>query len=229
MRGQQNSISCRLGRRPVKEGLLHQLKVQGWVDKSASRPIKAMKGKLTIGTWNIRTLYAAGKLDVLKEKMKNYQWDILGLNEARWTKSGEINGVGMIWAGHEERHENGVGFLLRQKARRSLLGYNPVSPRVIAARFSAMPFSITVIQVCAPTSMSTDEGIYNFYGKLEVLNDSQKKDIKVMMGDWNAKVVSNRKGWETIILDMERETNEVEGCLILHCNIIYIKYIYIYM
>ena len=200
MRGKHNSISCRLGRRPVKEGPRPQLKVQGWVEKSATRPMKSVKEKLTIGTWNVRTLYATGKLDLLREEMKNYQWDILGLSEVRWTKSGEINGAEMIWAGHEERHENGVGFLLSQKARKSLLGYNPVSPRVIVARFSAKPFNISVIQVYAATSMSSEEEINDFYGELEeVLNDSPKKDIKVIMGDWNAKVGTDREGWETVM------------------------------
>ena len=112
MRGKHNSISCRLGRRPVKEGPCPQLKVQIWVEKLATRPMKSVKEKLTVGTWNVRTIYAAGKLDRLREEMKNYQWDILGLSKVRWTKSGEINGAEMIWDGNEERHENGVGILL---------------------------------------------------------------------------------------------------------------------
>ena len=77
--------------------------------------MKPVKENLTIGTRNARTLNAAGKLDVLKEEMKNYQWDILGLSEVRWIKSGEINGAEMVWAGHEAQHENGVGFLLSRK------------------------------------------------------------------------------------------------------------------
>ena len=200
MRGQHNSISCRLGRRPVKEGPHPQLKVHGWGEKLATRPMKPVKKRLTIGTWNVRTLYAAGKLDLLKEEMKNCEWDILGLSEVRWTKSGEINGAELVWAGHEAQHENGVGFLLSQKARRSLLGYNPVSPRVIATRFSAKPLNITVIQVYAPTLMSSNEDIDDFYGELdEVLNDSPNKDIKVIMGDWNAKIGRDRDGWEKVM------------------------------
>ena len=81
MRGQDNSISCRLGRHPVTEGPHPQLKVQGWVEKLATRPMKPVKKRLTIGTWNVRTLYAAGKLDLLREEMKNYQWDMFGLSE----------------------------------------------------------------------------------------------------------------------------------------------------
>ena len=105
-----------------------------------------------------------------------------------------------VWAGHEAQHENGVGFLLSQKARRSFMGYNPVSPRVIAARFSAKPLNITVIQVYTPTAMSSNEDIDDFYGELEeVLNDSPKKDIKVIMGDWNAKIGRDRDGWGTVM------------------------------
>ena len=89
--------------------------------------MKSMKEKVNVGTLNVRTLYAAGKLDLLIKELKHYRWDILGFSEVRWTKSGEINGAEMTWAGHEVRHENGVAFLLSQKARRALLGYNPVS------------------------------------------------------------------------------------------------------
>ena len=88
--------------------------------------------------------------------------------------------------------------MLSQKARRSLQGYNPVSPRVITARFSAKPLNITVIQVYAPTSMSSNKDIDDFYGELEeVLNDSPKKDINVIMGEWNAKIGRDLDGWET--------------------------------
>ena len=86
MRRQHISISCRLGHRLVKENPRPQLKVQGWVEKFATRPMKPVKENLTIGTWNVRILSAAGKLDLLKEEMQDYQWDILGLNEVRWAK-----------------------------------------------------------------------------------------------------------------------------------------------
>ena len=75
-----------------------------------------------------------------------------------------------------------------------------MSPRVIAARFSTEPLNITVTNMNALTSMSSDEDIGDFYGELqEVLNDSPKKDIKVRMGDWNAKTGKDRVGWETVM------------------------------
>ena len=39
------------------------------------------RDNITIGTWNTRTLRAAGKLQELTHKMDRYGWNILGLCE----------------------------------------------------------------------------------------------------------------------------------------------------
>ena len=44
---------------------------------------------ITIGTWNTRTLRAAGKLQEVTHEMDRYRWNILGLCEMRWTNFGE--------------------------------------------------------------------------------------------------------------------------------------------
>ena len=44
---------------------------------------------ITIGTWNTRTLRAAGKLQELTHEMDRYRWNILGLCEMRWKNFGE--------------------------------------------------------------------------------------------------------------------------------------------
>ena len=162
--------------------------------------MKIARNILTVGTWNVRTLHAAGKLELLKDEMKNYRWDILGLSEMRWTGAGEIGGGEVIWSGHETKHEAGVGFLLNHQAKRALLGYNPISSRLMAARFSATPFNITVIQAYAPTADSSEEDVEQFYEDLEkTLEEVPKRDIKVLMGDWNAKIGTDEKGWETVM------------------------------
>ena len=45
---------------------------------------------LRIGTWNVRSLYATGKLDNAIKEAKDMNIDILGLSEIRWTGSGKI-------------------------------------------------------------------------------------------------------------------------------------------
>ena len=45
---------------------------------SASSKIRG-RDSITIGTWNTRTLSAAGKLQELTHEMDRYRWNILGL------------------------------------------------------------------------------------------------------------------------------------------------------
>ena len=53
----------------------------------------------------------------------------------------------------------------------------------------AAPFNITIIQVYAPTSGHDDSEVDHFYQKLqETIDQTPKKDILVVQGDWNAKV-----------------------------------------
>jgi hypothetical protein len=129
-----------------------------------------------------------------------YKCDILGLAEMRWTGVGELNGGEVIWSGEEKNHVKGVGFLLSKRAKDAMLGYNPVNSRIIVARFNGAPLNIAVVQVYAPTSDSTEEEIETFYGQLEhTIEDLPKKDVKIVIGDWNAKVGTNNAGWEHVM------------------------------
>ena len=48
----------------------------------------------TVGTWNVRNLYASGKLEHLQNKVGNHDYNSLGLAEMRWTGVGDkIGGV----------------------------------------------------------------------------------------------------------------------------------------
>ena len=47
------------------------------------------RDNITIGTWNTKTLRAAGKLKELTHEMDRYRWNILGLCEMRWKNFGE--------------------------------------------------------------------------------------------------------------------------------------------
>ena len=140
---------------------------------------------LTVGTWNVRTMWAPAKLELLENEMERYRFDILGLAEMRWTASGEMHDCKVIWSGNEQKHEAGVGFPLSKRAREALLGYKPVSDRVLVARFQARPFNMSVVQVYAPTSDGTDEQVKQFNADLETtLNDIPKKDIVIIAGDF---------------------------------------------
>ncbi|CAF4657943.1 unnamed protein product [Rotaria sp. Silwood2] len=154
----------------------------------------------TIGTWNVRTLWETGKLDPLRNELKRFRYDIIGVSEIRWTGKGETATGDFIWSGEENILANGVGFLLSRKAKNALIGYNPINSRIITARFNATPLKITAIHVYAPTSASPEEEIEAFYNCIEnTLAKVPKKDLILMSGDWNTKVGKDNTGWNSVM------------------------------
>ena len=63
---------------------------------------------------------------------------------------------------------------------------------MISVRFQGKPFNITVIQVYAPTSNAEEAEIELFYEDLQDLLEltPKKRDILLIIGNWNAKVGS---------------------------------------
>ena len=93
----------------------------------------------------------------------------------------------------------------------TVMGCRPVSSRLITIRLGASPFNITIIQAYAPTSDYDDDTVENFYDHLqEILDQSPKKDILVVLGDWNSKVGEDAfKTWKgTCGRYCNPETNE---------------------
>ena len=172
------------------------------------------RSNINIGTWNVRTLRPPGKLEELTHEMRRYRWNVLGLCEVRWKNSGETatqDGHKLYFSGKEDRHENGVGFLVHKDTVNTVMGCQPISSRLITIRLRATPFNITVVQAYAPATDYDDEKIEGFYEQLqEVVDQIPKKDILIVQGDWNAKVGKDAcKNWKyTFGLYSKNETNE---------------------
>ena len=64
---------------------------------------------------------------------------------------------------------------------------------MISVRFQGKPFNITVIQVYAPTSNAEEVEVEWFYEDLQdLLELTPPKDVLFIIGDWNAKVGSQK-------------------------------------
>ena len=62
---------------------------------------------------------------------------------------------------------------------------------MISVHFQGKPFNITVIQVYAPASNAEEAEVEWFYEDLQdLLELTPKKDVLLIIGDWNAKVGS---------------------------------------
>jgi hypothetical protein len=90
------------------------------------------KSKVAIGTWNVRTLWEDGSLELLVKELERFEWEVIGLSEVRRKGHGtvEYDGCKLLYAGGDKR-QGGVGILLSKNATKSLIEYHPVSSRVI--------------------------------------------------------------------------------------------------
>ncbi|CAM4809070.1 unnamed protein product [Rotaria magnacalcarata] len=132
------------------------------------------------------------------------KFDAIGISEVRWTGKGEVPSGDFIWSGEDTTHTRGVGVLLSAKTKKTLIGYNPISSRVITARFNATPFKLTVIRVYTPTSASSDDEIEIFYDSIEhALTQTPKMDIIIVTGDWDAKIGSDNIHWKSVMVRYE--------------------------
>ena len=91
----------------------------------------------------------------------------------------------------ESLRRNGVVLIVNQRVWNEVLGCNLKKDRMISVRFQGRPFSITMIQVYAPTTNTKDDEVEQFYKDLQgLLELTPKKDVLCIMEDWNAKVGS---------------------------------------
>ena len=140
------------------------------------------RDNITIGTWNTRTLRAAGKLQELTHEMDRYGWNILGLCEIRWKSFGETTteeGHKFFFSGIEDKQEHGIGFLVHKDIMNTVMGCRPVSSRLITICLRAVPFNITIVQAYTPTSDYDDNEIEKFYDQLEIVIDQTPKNDKL--------------------------------------------------
>ena len=95
-----------------------------------------------------------GKLKSFKWEMARMNIDILGISELKWTGMGKFNSDDhyIYYCGQQSFRRNGVVFIVNKRVQNAVLGCNLKNDRMIFVCFQGKPFSITVIQVYAPTS-----------------------------------------------------------------------------
>ncbi|XGW34915.1 hypothetical protein V3C99_018736, partial [Haemonchus contortus] len=101
--------------------------------------------------------------------------DILEISEVRWTGQGCMRSQKKTipFSRPEERHERGVGIVLRRRAAEALVVWRAVNERIITARFVTRHIRITVVQ--------------------DIVDDIPRRDLKLIIGDFNATLMEKLK------------------------------------
>ena len=156
------------------------------------------KCKTRIGFWNVRTLYQTSKLAQVTTEMRNYNMHILGISESMWTGTGRHKtntGETVLYSGRDDnQHHEGVAIILKKGLEKCLMESKPVNSRLMKVRLWGKHINITIIQCYAPTNDSDEITKGIFYDQLQAeLEETPQHDMKIIMGDLNAKVGSNNK------------------------------------
>ena len=153
------------------------------------------------------------KLEVVKQEMARVNVDILGISELKWTGMGEFNSDDhcIYYCGQESLRRNGVALIVNKRVQNAVLGCNLKNNRMISVHFQDKPFSITVIQVYAPTSNAEEEPEWFYENLQDLLELTPKKDVLFITGDWNAKVGSQETPGVTGKFGLEYKMKQGKG------------------
>uniref|UniRef100_A0A1B0DRK3 Uncharacterized protein n=1 Tax=Phlebotomus papatasi TaxID=29031 RepID=A0A1B0DRK3_PHLPP len=126
-------------------------------------------------------------------EFEKYELSILAVQEIRWPDKGmrnTKNGHVLYYCGSQNnQHHFGTGFLIHKKLKTSIIGFTPISDRMCSIRIRGRFHNITIFSVHAPTLDKSDDIKEEFYAKLEEEYDKVPKyDVKLILGDFNAKI-----------------------------------------
>ena len=97
----------------------------------------------------------------------------------------------VYFCGSESLRRNGVAMIVNKGVQNAVLGCSLKKERMISVHFQGKPFKIMVIQVYSLPSNAEEAKSEWFYEDLQDLQEpTPKKDVLLIIGDWNEKVES---------------------------------------
>lgn len=93
----------------------------------------APRGQFLLGSWNVRSLYAPGRLDLVLQDAADHHLKLLAVQETWWPtpsdfRKGEYHIYSTGAAPDDPRHRKGVAFMIRRSLDSCVLGHKVVSP-----------------------------------------------------------------------------------------------------
>lgn len=144
-----------------------------------------------VGTWNVRSMLIAGRLEETAREMRRYNVGILALQETRWRGTGRIDRehYTVYYSGEEKQGKNGTAFMIDKRYRGRVKKFKPINGRLCSITITNKQANITIVNAYAPTEDAEEGKKSEFYEKIEeIYGDIPKNDIVLIMGDFNAKV-----------------------------------------
>ena len=168
---------------------------------------------IRLATWNVRTLYRLGATRILTDELKKLRISVAAVQETRWPKTTQYftsNGYQIYCSSNRDDHVLGTAFLVAQKWNHLVLNFLPIDERVCILRIKGRFKNYSLINAHALTNEAPDEEKEAFYEKISrVYDNCPRHDIKLILGDMNAKVGREEIFRPTIgKWSLHEETNE---------------------
>lgn len=113
---------------------------------------KSKQEGIQLGTWNVRSTFAAGALIRLTEVLKSQNVDLLAIQETK--QAGiyiqEIGDYVIFNSGNENRIY-GVGFVVNKKLKNEIVEFKPITERLCKIRIRTRYRKMSIINVHCPT------------------------------------------------------------------------------
>ncbi len=149
---------------------------------------------MLIASFNVRSLVGNDRLMEIEEAISDSKIDIIGLSEIKRLGNQIIrtkNDNLFCYKG-EVAGQRGIGFIISKKWVENVVEFEGVNDRIAILRLNLPKNnSLTLIQTYAPTTMSSENEIDNFYNALVSCTQNIKTNKKhqlIVMGDFNSQI-----------------------------------------
>ncbi|KAL4096475.1 hypothetical protein QTP88_021421 [Uroleucon formosanum] len=145
---------------------------------------------LTIGTWNVRSLYRTGALTTVLSDLDRYRLAITAIQEVRWTGRGhlKIDKYTVFYSGGT-KHERGVGFIVNDQVLQNVKRFEAINDRNCYLEIQCKWFKIVLINCYGPTEDKDEDQKSEFYENIKRLYSTPSNNhIKIMLRDFNVKI-----------------------------------------
>ncbi|VVC46374.1 Endonuclease/exonuclease/phosphatase [Cinara cedri] len=149
------------------------------------------KSEISLGTWNVGTLYSTGAAHTVTQEIGRYKLKIVAIQEIRWQGGGslDINNYTIFYWDCDDRRQFSTGFVVHKSIVPNVMEFKTFNPRISLLTIKTYWCNLTIISVHAPTEEKTQEEKDDFYDELtNVVDGIPNNRIVVILGDLNAKV-----------------------------------------
>jgi hypothetical protein len=146
---------------------------------------------MRFGTLSVRSLCKIGPLTIVARELRKYKLDLVGIREVRWGKGGteRAEDYTFFYGQGNGDHQLGAGFLVHKRIVSAVRRVEFIRDRMPYIKLTGRWCNIIVLNVQATCEDKGDDVKDSFYEELgRIFDQFPRYDIKILLGDFNAKV-----------------------------------------